>query len=180
MTLNLKTRIDESGVYGVVESYKVYNYKGKGYVEIIAGVQLDKECFTTPYIYRKGHFESLEDRVLEENEGEKWVDKYIKAKDPFYTILNEGYIEKIRVGVDWVNGIIDTESIEISMYSLSADLMSKYEIAPYKELKGLGKGFFLKNHNIIRTIGLCISKESENNMMLFDKSKFLKSRLNVY
>lgn len=88
----------KDGVWGFVEEFKTYLYDDTGYVKVLVGI--DKSFnFSKPYVYRKNDF------VLASGiDKEMGIEKYIKAKKPFYSMLSDGIIAEIRAGLNYKTG----------------------------------------------------------------------------
>lgn len=92
--MKVKVRQDNNNVWGFVEQYSAYSYGRKGYVELVTGINPDGDM-VVPYVMRNGLFVPLE--VVDKEIG---VERYIKAKKPFYCRLQDGFIARVRVGLD--------------------------------------------------------------------------------
>ena len=104
---------ERSGSWGMVEQYKVWKYKGKGYIEVIVGVDINTGKFTVPYVYKGRDFVSAE--VIAKDIG---IDRYVAAKKPFFTLIENSVMVNIRVKVDYGERIIDIEDSIFDVYSL--------------------------------------------------------------
>lgn len=96
--MELKVRNSKDNEWGFVEGFKVWRWDNKGYVEAVVGVTVDGN-FTKPYVRRGGDFIPLSE--IEESIG---IDKYIKAKKPFYSLLKDCFVVRVRVGMNFLQG----------------------------------------------------------------------------
>lgn len=111
MILNIRKSKDN--VWGFPETFKKYSYDGIGYVEVNAVVTTDGEL-SAPYVYRAEQF--IPASKIDEEMG---IEKYIKAKKPFYSLLNDGFVVTIRAGVDFINKKHLPEKTSYSVYNIS-------------------------------------------------------------
>ena len=109
--MEIRVRSDKENRWGFVEEYKVYDYLGKGSIDALVGIGFDREM-TEPYIYRADKFIKLSE--IDKDMG---IEKYIKAKKPFYTLLEDGFIAKLNAKVDFINGKYLPEKSSYSVYT---------------------------------------------------------------
>lgn len=109
--MDIRVRCDKNNRWGFVEEYKVYDYLGKGSVNALVGVGFDRSM-TEPYVFRGGSFIRLE-----EIDKEMGIEKYVKAKKPFYTLLKDGFIVKLDAKVDFINKEYFPEKSSYSVYT---------------------------------------------------------------
>ena len=108
--MKLKLRCAEDGKFGFVETFLPYNYK-LGAVRIISLVKVG-QGLAEPYIFRKGLFEPAS--VID---GEMGIDRYIKAKKPFYSVLGTGNaIIEARIAYERNNGELAEKNSHYSLY----------------------------------------------------------------
>ena len=113
LSVRIKVKVDNESRWGFVESYRVWrNYLNKGYIEVLAGISPAGE-FTQNYIWRGGEFVSVSEATKDVS-----LDRYLKAKKPFYSLLSEGFIAKIRVGYDFNEGKILEKSSDYEIYKI--------------------------------------------------------------
>lgn len=123
MVLSLKTD-KNCQRFGFVETWKTYSYD-TGAVTIMAVVNAGKYV-AEPYIYRGGSFVSAE--VIDSEMG---VEKYVKAKKPFYSLLGTGnLIVEMRVCYDLKTKAYIPEKSNYILYGVVKDTLS------YTEEKG--------------------------------------------
>lgn len=96
--MKLTIRKSKDDKWGFVETYSVYSYLNKGSVTVTVGVTVDG-TLTKPYVLRGEEFIPLSQ--IDEEMG---IEKYIKAKKPFYSLLSDGFIAQLKVGVDFLTG----------------------------------------------------------------------------
>ena len=109
----LKIRKSKDNVWGFPESFSVYNYEGVGYIKIL-GVITPMGTLAQPYVFRAETF--IPASVIEEEMG---IEKYLKAKKPFYCLLSDGFIAEIRTGVDFVNNKYLPEKSSFNIYMVA-------------------------------------------------------------
>lgn len=108
----INARKSKDNVWGFPETFKKYSYEGIGYVEVTAVVNPLGEL-ASPYVYRGEQF--IPAAKIDEEMG---IEKYIKAKKPFYCLLNEGFIVTIRAGVDFLNKEYLPDKTSYSVYNI--------------------------------------------------------------
>lgn len=96
--MKVTIRKSKDDKWGFVETYSVYSYLNKGSVTVTVGVTVDG-TLTKPYVLRGEEFIPLSQ--IDEEMG---IEKYIKAKKPFYSLLSDGFIAQLKVGVDFLTG----------------------------------------------------------------------------
>ena len=110
--MKVKVRQDRNNIWGFVEQYSAYAYDGKGYIEVVTGINHDGDM-VVPYVMRNNEFISLD--VIDREVG---IDRYIKAKKPFYCRLQDGFIARIRVGVDYSTFAMVPEKSIFEVYTV--------------------------------------------------------------
>lgn len=86
---------EEANEWGFVETFKVYRYKESGTISALLAVTPEGNI-ATPYVLRGSKF-----IPLDEIEREVGVERYLKAKKPFYSMLSDGFIAYVRAGYDF-------------------------------------------------------------------------------
>ena len=81
--MKIKLKCDEDGIFGFVEKHKPYFYD-TGSIAIRALVNVG-DYLSEPYVFRGGKF--IPAKQIEDEMG---IEKYIKAKKPFYSVLGTG------------------------------------------------------------------------------------------
>lgn len=113
MDVLVRRESTENGRWGFKESFHVYRYGGKGYIQVTCVVTPDGEL-SKPYILRRGKY--VEAEVIEKEMG---VSKYLKAKKPFYSLLTNGFIADIQAGYNFDEKIFLPEETRYSVYTAS-------------------------------------------------------------
>lgn len=93
---------DKSPKWGYVEKFDVYRYDNEGFITVITGLHVigpGEATLTQPYVLRGGEFIPL--NVIEEEMG---IAKYIKAKKPFYSLIEDGYVIQLKVRLNFETG----------------------------------------------------------------------------
>lgn len=99
-------RASVTDTWGYVEQFTRYIWNDKGYVDVVTSVSHNKDIdsffFSKPYVLRGGCFVPLKD--IDEEVG---IDRYIKAKKPFYSLVGDGFVVHIKSRVDYQTGECD-------------------------------------------------------------------------
>lgn len=111
--MDLKIKKGHNG-WGFVETFRKYNWLNTTYVEVVSGVT-ERGTFTLPYVYRGEEFIPLS--VIQEEMG---IQKYIKAKKPFYSLITDGFVVKMRAYYNEQTGEYYTENSTFEIYSINA------------------------------------------------------------
>lgn len=113
MEVAIKKAPNSNEDWGLLETYEVYCYKGKGYIKIVNGICNSPSGFkfTQPYILRGGNFLPLD--IIDKEMG---IDKYIKSKKPFYSLASDGLIVNLKVGCDFETGGFLPEKSILRLY----------------------------------------------------------------
>lgn len=109
----IHVRKSKDDIWGFPESFNTYFYGSKGYVKVTAVVTPEGKL-SEPYVFRGEKF-----IPAKEIDKEMGVEKYIKAKKPFYCLLNDGFIVSIKAGVDCTTGEYLPEKTSYSIYNIS-------------------------------------------------------------
>lgn len=112
--MDLTIRMSKDNKWCCVESFNVYRYLDTGSISVTVGISPEGKM-VSPYVLRDEMFIPL--KVIDEEMG---IDKYIKAKKPFYSALAEGFIVSIKAGVNFVTGELIPEKTTYSVYSISS------------------------------------------------------------
>lgn len=108
--MRLKLRCSEDGKFGFVEKFKSYNYR-TGAVTLTALVRVG-DRLAEPYVLRAGMFVPAA-----EIDKEMGIEKYIKAKKPFYSVLGSGNaILEARVSFNREDGSLNEGGTHYSLY----------------------------------------------------------------
>ena len=163
MTLSLKA--DSScQKFGFVETWKPYSYD-TGAVTIMAVVNAG-EYVAEPYIFRGGNFEPAE--LIDSEIG---IEKYIKAKKPFYSLLGTGnLIVEMRVCFSLKDNSYIPEKSSYILYGVVKDSLVYSEKTGWtvklKRLTSVNE----KVQEWLNTMGIRIASYGA------DRGLFLKSR----
>lgn len=116
--MKLKLKCDINGNFGFVEKYKPYIYDN-GTISISAIVNVGK-YIAEPYVFRGGVF--VPAKQIEEEMG---IDKYIKAKKPFYSVLGTGnLIVDMKIAYDVKTKEYIKDKSTFKMYGIVKDSLS--------------------------------------------------------
>lgn len=160
--MELKVKLDKNNKWGFVESFKQWNYMNKGYVEVIVGVTVEGN-FTTPYVYRKGEYIPL--RVIEEEMG---IEKYIKAKKPFYSLMSDGFVVRLRSRVDFEKKEYLPEDSDFDVYSINTRMGKKGDMVPMIRVREIPENInTLMTEKLLPELAKCFG----------DRTVFLRSRI---
>lgn len=160
--MELKVRNSKDNEWGFVEGFKVWRWDNKGYVEATVGVTVDGN-FTKPYVRRGGDFIPLSE--IEETIG---IDKYIKAKKPFYSLLKDCFVVKVRVGMNFITGETDEERSSFEVYTANTRKPHTEDTLPMMKIREVpDKVTELMQVKLMPLLGECGG----------DREKFLRSRL---
>lgn len=163
--MDVVIRKSMDNVWCFVEEFSVYRYIDKGSITVTVVVSPEGKL-ATPYIYRGEKFIPLS--VIEEEMG---IEKYINAKKPFYSNLADGFIAKIKVGLNFVTGEFLPEKSVYTIYSIG----KTFDMKPSQ-----GKLQLIRVLNIpeqVHELMLNLSKEIAS--CGGDRAKYLRSRMVV-
>lgn len=108
----VNVRCSKDNMWGFPETFKKYSYEGVGYVEIV-GVVTPEGKLSEPFVFRGGEF-----IPASQIDSEMGIEKYIKAKKPFYSRLNDGFIVTIRAGADFTKKEFLPERTSYTVYRI--------------------------------------------------------------
>lgn len=157
--MNLKVKKSKTNEWGFVESYRVYEPVGRGYIEAIVGITADGK-FTKPYIYRGEEF-----IPLEEVDKEVSVSKYIKAKKPFYSKLADCFVVKMRASVYIYDKKYYKDSSSFEVYTFN-ELSSLGDTVSFKKVLNVPEAINVIMEGLLRELGESFG----------DREKFLRGR----
>ena len=83
----VKARKSKNNEWGLLEKYEAYRHFDKGYIKATTAVTVEK-ALAPCYAYRGEEF-----IPISQIDDEVGLDKYIKAKKPFYFKAKEGILE---------------------------------------------------------------------------------------
>jgi len=157
----VKVRSDKNNTWGFLERYETYQYRGIGYVKALVGVTVDKGL-TPVWVFKGYEFISLE--TIDETVG---INKYIKAKKPFYSRVSDCFIVELKAGVDFKNKKYYPEKSTFELYMLNGKPVGDGKTLPFKKVLDVPQEFRSIVEEPLKLLG-----ES-----LGDREKFLRSRL---
>lgn len=116
--MELVVRRGDQGKFGFVETFNRYRYIKNGNISMTLGIEKTENGqgfkLVQPYVWRAGSFVPLSQ--INEEMG---IIKYIKAKKPFYSVLNKGgYIVSLKVGLDYTTGDYLKDKSSYVIYSV--------------------------------------------------------------
>lgn len=157
----IKARVDKNGEWGFLEKYEWYKYYNTGYVKALVGITLDRKL-TKPFVYKGKEFVPLKE--IDETVG---LDKYIKAKKPFYSKVKDCFIVELKAAVNFETGEYIPDKSSFEFYTPNGN-PNKAEELPFKRVLEVPSEFRNFLEEPLRLLG-----ES-----LGDREKFLRSRMN--
>lgn len=159
----LKVRMDASGRSAYVEMFKSYRNGDKGYIEVVCSINPEGNI-APAYVMRGGDF-----IPASEIDSEMGIEKYTQAKKPFYTMLEDGFIAKIRAGVDYSNNSLIEGKTIFSIYQPSEVEPGENGVFTLKLVKLLELSDELNK--------LLISKAREIASSGWDRNKYIRNRM---
>lgn len=158
----VKVRKGEETGWGMVESFQVYRYGDHGTVTITGLVGSDGKL-TESYVYRGGDF--IPASQIEEEMG---VDKYIKAKKPFYMKLSEGFPVRVKASIDYTTGECVWEKSSCEVFKVTGrELSLNYGSVRLTRILDIPEKMNPLMENIIREVANC-----KGNRLSYIKSRF--------
>lgn len=157
----IKARKSKENEWGFLESYRSYDYDGKGYVEALTAVTMNGELAPV-YAFRGERFVPLE--VIEEEVG---IARYIKAKKPFYSKIREGFVVVLNAKVDFNNKVYLPDESTYEVYTLNGSPEDVSKGLPFKKVLDVPKEFIDIVQEPLRLLGESFG----------DREVFLRSRL---
>lgn len=157
----LKAKLDKNGEWGFLEKYSVYRYRETGHITALVGVTIDREL-SEVFVFKGGGFVPLKE--IEETVG---IDKYIKAKKPFYSKVKDCFIVELRAKVNFVTKEYYPEESSFEVYTPNGVPSDVSKGIPVKGVLDVPSEFRNIVEEPLRLLG-----ES-----LGDREKFLRSRM---
>lgn len=158
----VKVRRDKNMEWGFLEKYSSYSYKGKGYVKALVGINIEKGCLSPVFVYKEEKFVPLS--TIEETVG---IDKYIKAKKPFYSKIKTGFIVELKASVNFVTKEYYPNESSFEVYTVNGPLNTSTGQMPFKKVLDVPLQFRRVVEGPLRLLGESFG----------DRSEFLRSRL---
>ena len=91
--MKVSIRKGETTGWGVVEQYKEYIYGDRVALTLVTMIGSDGKL-AEPYVFRGGEFVPAGE--IEEQFG---IERYLTAKKPFYCMLSDGFIVRMRISM---------------------------------------------------------------------------------
>jgi len=157
----IKARVDKNGEWGFLEKYEWYKYYNTGHIKALVGITLDRKL-TPAFVYKGKEFIPIED--IDNTVG---LNKYIKAKKPFYSKVKDCFIVELKAAVDFTTGEYIPEKSSFELYTPNGNANKAGEL-PFKRVLDVPAEFRNFVEDPLRLLG-----ES-----LGDREKFLRSRMN--
>lgn len=131
----LKAKCSKSRKWGFVEKFEVYNYRSRGYVKALTSVTVDGEL-SPAYVFKGDEFVPIS-----EIDKEVGIDRYLKAKKPFYSKLNAGFVVILKAEVDFANRVYIPEKSSFEVYTLNGNPSNLDKGLPFKRVLDVPKEF---------------------------------------
>ena len=96
--MNVKVRKSAGNEWGMLETYKIYSYGDCVRIRLTTIVTPDGR-FAEPFVFRGDEF-----IPASQIDGEMGLEKYTKAKKPFYVKLQDGFIVYMDAGYSFSTG----------------------------------------------------------------------------
>lgn len=158
----IKAKCSKSNKWGFVEKYEVYSYNTKGYIKALVSVTVDGKL-SPVYVFRGDEFISLD--VIDKEVG---IDRYLKAKKPFYSRLNSGFVVILKAEVDFAERVYIPEKSTFEVYTLNGNPSNLDKGLPFKRILDVPKEFADIVKEPLRVLGESFG----------DREAFLRRRLN--
>lgn len=158
----VKVRKGDTTGWGMVETFQVYRYGNHGTVTITGLVGADGKL-TESYVFRGGEF--IPASQIDEEMG---IEKYIKAKKPFYMKLSEGFPVRVKASIDYTTGecVIDKSSCEVFQVS-GREMSLNYGSVKLTRLLNIPDKMNVLMENVIKEVANC-----KGNRVAYIKSRF--------
>lgn len=111
MEVNIKK--DDNDRWGYVEQYSVYRTLETGNIKVVLSVSPEGKL-SEPFVYRGGVF--IPARQIDEEMG---IEKYIRAKKPFYSLISDGFIVSIKAGWNFMTEEFLEDKSDFVIYHVS-------------------------------------------------------------
>lgn len=162
----LQVKKDSDNEWGFVENFSLYKYGDTGNITI-TGVVTPEGKLSTPYVLRGNTYIPL--KTIEEEMG---IEKYIKAKKPFYSRLSDGFIVQIKAGVNFDTGEFLEDKTSYVVYRV---LRRKESTSGNANSCELELGRILEVTSELKELMLKLAKEVV--LCKGDRELYLRSRL---
>lgn len=158
----LKAKCSKSKEWGFVEKYDVYRYNSKGYVKALTSVTMEGEL--APVFAFKGE-EFVPLGIIDTEVG---IDRYLKAKKPFYAKLNKGFLVVLKANVDFANRVYIPEESTFEVFTINGNPGDLSKGIPFKRVLDVPKEFAEIVKEPLRILGESFG----------DREVFLRGRIN--
>lgn len=115
--MKVNVRKGKTTGWGLTETFQVYRYADTGSISVTVVVGQDGRM-AEPYVFRGGEF--IPARVIHEEMG---VEKYLTAKKPFYCKLQDGFVVRIKAGLNFNTGEYLPEKSSYDIYNATSSDM---------------------------------------------------------
>lgn len=116
--MEVTIRKSKNNEWGYVEYFSTYQTIDTGNIKVVASVTAEGKL-STPYVLRGEEFVPVEQ--IQEEMG---IDKYIKAKKPFYSKLSDGFIVFIKAGVNYTEKAFLKDKTSFVIYKAAGKEMT--------------------------------------------------------
>lgn len=157
----IKARCSKSKSWGFLEKYEVYSYNSKGYIKALTSVTIEGKL--APSFVFKGD-EFIPVSLIDEEVG---VDRYLKAKKPFYAMINSGFVVVLKAEVDFANKEYFPEKSTFEVYTLNGNPTDLSKGLPFKKVLDVPKEFADIIEEPLKILGESFG----------DRAKFLRRRI---
>ena len=157
----IKARCSKGKEWGFLEKFEVYSYNSKGYVKALTSVTVEGKLAPS-YAYKGDEFVPIS--VIDEEIG---VDRYIKAKKPFYAKLNSGFLVVLKAEVDFANRIYFSDKSSFEVYTLNGNPSDLSKGLPFKRVLDVPNEFVDIVREPLRILGETFG----------DRAEFLRRRV---
>lgn len=161
--MDVTIRKSKDNEWGFVESFSMYQTIHTGNIKVVVSITPEGEI-AEPFVLRDEQFIPLSQ--IDEEMG---IDKYIKAKKPFYCKLSDGFIAFIKAGVNYTEKEFLKDKSDFIIYKVAS-----------KDLETQSKGtLHLKRVlDIPKNLeGLMYHLAEEVSKCNGDREEFLRSRI---
>lgn len=160
-------RAESTDKWGFVEQFKPYKWNESGFIDVVTAVSHNKETdsffFSTPYVLRGGEFIPV--KTIDEEMG---IEKYIKAKKPFYSLVEDGFVVHLKARVNYETGECDlSKSIVEALVSYTEETEGDEGFLLVKKIVNMNDDL----RELLEALAIKIAKCKGN------KEEFLRSRI---
>lgn len=111
--MNIDLRVDRNGNFAFVETFKVYEYRGEGTIDVLAVPDTTMNRLPMPYVMRGETY--IPSNVIEQEMG---IEKYVVAKKPIYSLVtgDRPFIIRAKVGIRYDDNAYLKEKSTYNIY----------------------------------------------------------------